>query len=399
MHLKIIGRKLVDETTEIIANLSTLPIGMLEMRESPHDPNRIAIAGNNKRISILDLATFKANNIQMQPLTSRIQGKVLAMAWHPQHENELAFSTNEGRVGVFNINRPTSQPDIMNDFSGRNVYSLSYGHVDDQSVLFACNERKLMLFFRHNYNQINDHRFKVFSQGTSAVSANDEYVAVGLAKGTVKILDRQLNDVRVEHLSKKYISSLAWSPINNPVQLAAASMGEKIHIIQMGSAEVVELIGHQSGVACVKWSNQSATKLVSAGFDCSVRVWDTEGKVCIGWHRYENRMFCAIFLPTDENYVLCSGQSETAHIFDVRQHLVENVGEFTAKNKKKSSLVDVAWATLHQIDVVKMKNQEKKKVKKMAKQIAQSGMTEKNEVRETLPTATELVSPETSYKV
>lgn len=59
---------------------------------------RIAVAGNNKRISILDLATLRFDNIEIQSLTSKVQGKVLALAWHPTNENLLSFSTNEGRV-------------------------------------------------------------------------------------------------------------------------------------------------------------------------------------------------------------------------------------------------------------------------------------------------------------
>lgn len=59
---------------------------------------RIAIAGNNKRINILDLSTLKRDNVEIQSLTSKIQGKVLALAWHPTNENLLSFSTNEGRV-------------------------------------------------------------------------------------------------------------------------------------------------------------------------------------------------------------------------------------------------------------------------------------------------------------
>lgn len=59
---------------------------------------RIAIAGNNKRINILDLSALKNDNVEIQALTSKIQGKVLALAWHPINENLLSFSTNEGRV-------------------------------------------------------------------------------------------------------------------------------------------------------------------------------------------------------------------------------------------------------------------------------------------------------------
>lgn len=399
MHLQIVGRKLIGESSEIIANLCTLPIGMLSICECPHDPNRIAIAGNNKRISILDLTTFKANNIQMQALTSKIQGKVLALAWHPQHEGQIAFSTNEGRVGVFDIGKPSSQPEIMRNFCGKNVYSVSYGKsIDDQSILFACNDRRLMLFAGQSTKNTTDHSFKVFTQGVSVVSVNEIYVAVGLANGSVKIFDRQLHEVSTKQLSKKYISSLAWSSVR-PSQLAVASMDDKCHIIEMDSDTIDTLVGHQSGVACVKWSNQSATKLVSAGFDGSVRVWDTMTKECIAWYRYENRMFCAIFMPTDENYVICSGQSETVHIFDVRQHMVADVGEFKAKTKKKSTLADVNWATLHQTDVPKMKLQEKKKLRKLEKGLEQSTTAVAEDGMKTITNALESVSLETSYKV
>lgn len=402
MHLQIIGRKIVGETSEIIANISTLPIGMLAISECPQDPNRIAIAGNNKRISILDLTTFKPNNIQMQALTSKIQGKVLALAWHPQNEGQIAFSTNEGRVGVFDIGKSASPPEIMRNFCGKNVYSVTYGPIDDKTVLFACNDRRLMLFSNQGAKNTADHRFELFPQGTSAVNANDEYVAVGLANGAVKVFNRQWREMLSKQLSKKYISSLAWSQVR-PLQLAVASMDDKLHIVEIGSDEIVELVGHQSGVASVKWSNQSATKLVSAGFDGSVRVWDTAKRECIAWHRYDNRMFCAIFMPTDENYVICSGQSETIHIFDIHQHLVETVGEFkVAKNKKKSTVTDVTWATLHQTDVPKMKVQEKKKLRKLEKQLTQStavAATSAKEGVETITNALEIVSLETPYKV
>lgn len=397
MHLQIIGRKFVGESSEIIANIATLPIGMLAIGESPHDPNRIAIAGNNKRINILDLTTFKPNNVQMQSLTSKIQGKVQALAWHPQLEGRIAFSTNEGRVGVFDIGKTSSPPEIMKNFCGNNVYSLSYGHVDDKSVLFACNDRRLMMFSSESAKNTANHLYKSFAQGTSSVSANGQYIAVGLANGTLKIFNGQMHEIWSKQLSKKYISSLAWSPVR-PMHLAVASMEDKIHLVEVGSDEVVDLIGHQSGVACVKWSNQSATKLVSAGFDGSVRVWNTEQKECIAWNRYENRMFCAIFMPTDENYVMSSGQSETVHIFDVREHLVENVGDFKAKNKRKSAQADINWATLHQTDVPKMKVQEKKKLKKLEKQLSQSTTAVTDGV-ETIRDALEGVSLETPYKV
>lgn len=84
----------------------------------------------------------------------------------------------------------------------------------------------------------------------------------------------------------------------------------KIFIIQADSFDemnstanfkvIGDLVGHTSGVSFVSWSKQSDHKLVSASFDNTVRVWNTQTMECIAWSEYENRMNCAIFMPTGE---------------------------------------------------------------------------------------------------
>lgn len=77
-----------------------------------------------------------------------------------------------------------------------------------------------------------------------------------------------------------------------------------------------KLIGHVSGLTCVKWSNESENKLVSTSFDNTVRVWNTEKLECISIYRFSDRLFSAIFYPTNDNFILCSGKSETLKMFD-----------------------------------------------------------------------------------
>lgn len=153
--------------------------------------SRIAIAGNNKRINILDLSTLKVDNIQIQSLTSKIQDKVLAVAWHPTNENLLAFSTNEGRVGVFNISKGPNPPDLMKNFNGKEIYRIGYG-VDLNSTkctLYACNDNKLMMFNESSI-KFDNHKFIEFPASVSSVGVNNplNYIAVGLSNGVLKIL-------------------------------------------------------------------------------------------------------------------------------------------------------------------------------------------------------------------
>lgn len=373
MHFEIIGRKVTDEGLNVIARISTLPIGINVIRESPHDPNRLAIAGNNKRINLLDLASLKPSHVQMQPLISKIQGKVLALAWHPENESSLCFSTNEGRVGVFDIGKATNPPEIIRNFCGKNVYSLCYSPAaDGKWTLFACNNKKLMIFsYGKNARQPSgegSYPFKTFSSNVTSVSASAKHVVVGLADGEVKVFDLEMNERLSKRISKKYISEIAWNPFE-PEKLAIACADDKIVLMDLGAesgSEVVgELVGHMQTVSFVKWSYKSANRLVSASFDGSVRIWDVETRQCIAWQQYDNHMFCAIFMPTDENFILCSGRSETMHMFDIRKHLVETVGECKGKIKKKHH--DIKWASGQAACLGKQQQQEKKKLRNLEK--------------------------------
>lgn len=81
--------------------------------------------------------------------------------------------------------------------------------------------------------------------------------------------------------------------------------------------------GHTLGVTWVEWSNKSENRLISTGFDNSVRVWDTDTAECLAMCEYNDQMYCAVFMPDDENLVAASGKSETMHLFDIREKKYE----------------------------------------------------------------------------
>lgn len=132
------------------------------------------------------------------------------------------------------------------------------------------------------------------------------------------------------------MSHFAWNRIATN-RLAISSMETDIHLVTCVSAanllEMAEndrihidgkLSGHQSGVTSIEWSSHTEHRLVSCSFDSSVRVWDTEKLECIAKVSYGSRTHCARFLPSDGNFILASGQSETMHVFDWRNHAVSS---------------------------------------------------------------------------
>lgn len=112
-----------------------------------------------------------------------------------------------------------------------------------------------------------------------------------------------------ETLSKKYLSEMSWSPVNRD-KIAVSSSDNSIFILERDENSfktIGKLTEHLAGVTFVQWSSQSEHKLVSTSFDHTVRVWDTQTLECIAWCEYENKMFCATFLPTGNFHISVNG--------------------------------------------------------------------------------------------
>lgn len=86
-------------------------------------------------------------------------------------------------------------------------------------------------------------------------------------------------------------------------------------------------------------------------------------------------VFLLLFFYIDENFILCSGQSETLYIFDVQKRSVAVIGQLNAKKKKNPSN-DIQWAVLHQSDVAKLRSQERNKLRKLEKKASSMEPTE-----------------------
>lgn len=161
-----------------------------------------------------------------------------------------------------------------------------------------------------------------------SIGACAQYLAFGSGDGYVMVYTPQLNDDKLvtelwrRKLSARYISECTFSPVQM-TRLAVATSTEGIHVFECcGNGEpllVNELIGHE-GVTMARWSAEHPDRLVSSGFDGTVRVWDVVSGQCTAMMQFGSVMCSALFAPTDENYVLAVGMSEMVRVFDVRKH-------------------------------------------------------------------------------
>lgn len=122
---------------------------------------RIAIAGNGNRLNIFNETKFSVTDIQMHTFCKNVFGKILALAWHPTKENCLAFSTHEGLVATLDTLKPTNAPNGLMPFSGKPVYRITWGHIEDEnnaksSVLFACSKGELVYYDETKKNELGE---------------------------------------------------------------------------------------------------------------------------------------------------------------------------------------------------------------------------------------------------
>lgn len=189
-----------------------------------------------------------------------------------------------------------------------------------------------------------------------SISICDNYICLGTQNGVFKLftldftvcavllptneLIIQLNNLffgfcmfqkRYEKkLSSKYISDIAWQHKTKRHLAVCNTADGKIHLFECNADETTVvrvdeagvLIGHGQGVTWIKWSNQSTDRLVSTGFDNTVRVWNTQTCECLAVAEYNGKMYCAIFLPGNDDFIAASGQAETLHVFDLREMAV-----------------------------------------------------------------------------
>lgn len=163
----------------------------------------------------------------------------------------------------------------------------------------------------------------------TSTAAGSKYIVLGTQDGHVilykpyikgAILNKYVWSTKI---CTKYISEIAWSPVNSN-KLAATSSTEGFKVFNCVADDDIQLVGsfmEMPGVTYVKWSNECEHRLVVTGFDGSVRVFDTETMTCTALYHSVSPMYSALFMPSDENFVMCTGKRETVRIFDRRNRM------------------------------------------------------------------------------
>lgn len=357
---------------EKIISLDTIQLRIHYIAENPIDSNVIAIGGNDKRICLWNTSEASQSVINLRPFMNKIQAGVLCLSWHPEKDNVLAFSTREGRICVLDVNKSSNVPTILANFSSQEIYSIAWAKMSingaDSLVLIACNGHKLGY-----YNQKDQWKLKIVDhlKHSASVAVNGKVAAIGNGNGDLLIVDLTKNFqlLTTKKICKKYIGMMTWQ---NDMLAISSETGITLiknideNISAISDDQMIKLQGHKGRVFSVRF-NKSGSLLVSSCISGYVKVWDVETLSPISSHCIETSAYSAIFLPSNEEIIVCGGQDSTILTYEWRKHPNEpESSELNVKKKLQQTAKKIQWATPTEVTTIS-KNSQRRHKKKITK--------------------------------
>lgn len=304
---------------------------------------------------------------------NKIHSCVLCLAWHPEKDNLLAFSTREGRIGVLDVNKSSNVPTILSTFSSQEVYSIAWAKLKtidgEVMVLIACNSKKLVY-----YNQKDQWKMTTVEhlKSSASVAVSGNILAVGFGNGDLQIVDiaNNFRVVTTKKVSRKYIGMMSW----HNEMLAVSSESGITLIKQVDCASdfpderLLKLQGHKGRVFSVRF-NRSGSLLVSCCVSGYVKVWDLETLSAVSSFSIDTSAYSSIFLPSNEDFIVCGGQDSTVLTEEWRKHPAEQEAEEVVVKKKHNK--NIQWAAPTEVITI-LKNSQRRHKKKVVKSVDDS---------------------------
>ncbi|KTG05867.1 hypothetical protein cypCar_00018168 [Cyprinus carpio] len=248
------------------------------------------------------------NQYDIKTFWQGVKSKVTALAWHPLKEGSLAFGTDDGKVGIYEVysNKP---PQISSTYHRRTVYSLSWGPPvppmsfggsgDKPSYsLYSCAGEGVI--FQHDpwklsgeasnidklIRDTNNIKHKIPPHTDLSWKPDGSVLAIGNEDGSIEVLKaptlKLLCTVQQHH---KIINSLRWHhehSSQNELQYLLASGSSNAIVYVHDLKSVIEtpsespvlmtepfrtLSGHTNKITSLAWSPHHDGRLVTVCYD------------------------------------------------------------------------------------------------------------------------------------
>ncbi|XP_030379613.1 protein rigor mortis [Scaptodrosophila lebanonensis] len=355
-------------TSELSLNYNCVSFAVRAIAECPDDVNKIALGCGNRRVSIFDLSKLSPRCIPIKSI--HVNQSVYSLSWSPD-STQLAYGTFDGSVGIIDVERMKTVTTFYTTCK-KEVYSLVW---HDKFIFFVTS--RLIGVFDIRAAKSDGPRLIKNIVSPSYVSVRGDFLFVGSDSGQLQLFklkeDCELIYINLRQLSlmSGYITDIVWNPfISN--QFAVVGRDKFVFILNFIEEESKFTILHsfeasdkKASITSARWSSTDSHLLLT----CHI-----EGKICL-WNTKEPTqepltiifpcpMWCGIFLPSDENVIMCGGKAialEFVHIKEALQRKEKTICS------KVDALLNVKWATksLTQPYMLAMTAAEKKRQRKL----------------------------------
>ncbi|TRY96147.1 hypothetical protein DNTS_028341 [Danionella cerebrum] len=328
---------------------------------SPVGTGCLALGVGDSMIRVWNTLSIQ-NQYDINTFWQGIKSKVTALAWHPIKEGSLAFGTDDGKVGVYEVysNKP---PQISSTYHRRTVYSLSWGPPvppmsfgvsGDKPVysLYSCAGEGVI--FQHDPWKLSGEASNIdkLIRDTNNIKVTGETAQLSIEVLKAPAL-KLLCTIQQHH---KIINSLCWHHQHSSQKelqylLASGSSNATIYVHDLRRAiespsESPMLItepfrtlsGHTNKITGLAWSPHHEGRLVSVCYDGTAQVWDVlkEELVC-NYRGHSGRLLCVQWSAVHPDLVWTGGDDFTLQEWAVSQqeHVMPPKGKKRVEMEKK----------------------------------------------------------------
>ncbi|XP_076752197.1 gem-associated protein 5-like isoform X2 [Xylocopa sonorina] len=324
----------------------------------PLDTSHVAFGVGDAMLRLWNLSAAHSTSFDITILWQKIKGKIRAISWHPEKENLLAYATEEGRVGVFNITGG-KPPTVYRQYHRNIVYVIGWGPnpKNKQHVLYSCAEGELVYYDREKPNQ---EPTSVLKKECTEFSWKPDFscLAAGFRNGTISFFNQEFETRGCAQFSSKMVHCLVWhpestatdltlSPLKNYLAVAFESctvvvydltnfmdhftkakdttkndnLEENCDIYKVHEI-VATLTGHSRSVVCLAWNPYISGQLISGSYDGIAQVWNVETQKLIATYTgHSGPVLCCMWSPLDPDFIITGSIDFTIRIWKVASNL------------------------------------------------------------------------------
>ncbi|MGD9632123.1 MAG: WD40 repeat domain-containing serine/threonine protein kinase [Pirellulales bacterium] len=291
-----------------------------------HDGSRLAAACGDGAIRVWDLRDGALTTLRGH------DGYVYGVAFNPANCDQIVSSGNDGLIRVWDVKLSS---EFLSPLPGLKVYAVgmaccvAFG--PDGAILAAASEAGTVQVWEARTGKLI-HRLEGHElwAGSVAFSPDGKLLASGSWGGVIRIWDlRSGTVIRKLRLPEHPwpVACLAFSPNADGKHLAAGYFARRLTVWDVEN-EVVhrELCGHSGFVTCIAFHPLDARRLISAGEDRAVRIWDVPSQREVLRLHAQTDICSGLAISPNGRLLASASYDRTIHLWDANP-LVDNQRE------------------------------------------------------------------------